>query len=461
MAVVVGLGLPAAVCAQGAPPKSLPAPSGNPLAIDFSKDPVLGFAHDTMAPELFEQTVSRAVSIHAGVREAEAAARAVAAEKDEARSGLFPTVDLGLQHDRSLSRQFGSDDNAVVERVRPYRRTDATATLTQNLFDWGATSDRIRAAGARERMANQDVRSTADDIALRAISAWYDVAAYRALVAMGGALDISQRDLIESVRMRIKQGLSAEGDLARVLTYTSNAQARLAGFRRSLSNAEARYAEVIGLAPPEEVRRPAFTAALPRSVDEARIAAANTPQVRSAELAATAARADWAAVSASNKPNVAGVIDAGRYGLIENDNDYDIRARVILRHRLIGGGGSARNAQAEGRYEQARAAAERVTQEAEREAAITFLDLQASHEEVAALEAAYKANRQARDVLAERFRSTQGSLTDVLNSEDSYFQIAAQYIQSVTRLDALKLVLLQRGGNLLSTLGVALPDTSQ
>jgi adhesin transport system outer membrane protein len=102
------------------------------------------------------------------------------------------------------------------------------------------------------------------------------------------------------------------------------------------------------------------------------------------------------------------------------------------------------------------AAAERTTQEAEREAAITFSDIKASELEVTALEKAYIANRQARDVLIERFRSTQGSLTDVLTSEDNYFQIAASYLQAVTRLDAERLVLLQRGGNLLPALGVNL-----
>ena len=85
-----------------------------------------------------------------------------------------------------------------------------------------------------------------------------------------------------------------------------------------------------------------------------------------------------------------------------------------------------------------------------------LIDIKASELEVTALEKAYIANRQARDVLIERFRSTQGSLTDVLTSEDNYFQIAASYLQAVTRLDAERLVLLQRGGNLLPALGVNL-----
>jgi outer membrane protein, adhesin transport system len=74
------------------------------------------------------------------------------------------------------------------------------------------------------------------------------------------------------------------------------------------------------------------------------------------------------------------------------------------------------------------------------------------------MERAYIANRQSRDVLAERFRYSQGNLLDVLNAEDSYFQVAAQYIQAVVRRDAQRLVLAQRGGALLGALGVKMPE---
>ena len=459
--VLIGAALlvlaPSAAVAQTLLPGALPRPVADPLRIDFSKDPILAYGRNTAPADNFRATIARAVENHPGLREAEAAERVTVAERQEARSGLFPTLDLGFTNDRSLSRQFGNnDDNAVVERVRPYRRTDATATVTQTLFDFGATSRRIRAASARESAAEAQIESSADDVALRAISAWYDLAGYSALVEMGSTLDLSQGDLAEAVKMRILQGLSAEGDLARVQAYISNSQARLAGFRRSLSNAEARYVEATGLPAPKKLERPALIARLPATIEDARILAQNSPQVRQAQLAARAARADWGAVNADNLPRVQGQIDAGRYGVFENDNDYDVRARIIVRHRLTGGGGQARSNQARARYEQAMAAAERTTQEAEREAAITFSDIKASELEVTALEKAYIANRQARDVLIERFRSTQGSLTDVLTSEDNYFQIAASYLQAVTRLDAERLVLLQRGGNLLPALGVNL-----
>jgi outer membrane protein, adhesin transport system len=367
-------------------------------------------------------------------------------------------VDLTLTADRSISRQFGDDNNSIIERVRPRGRTDANATVTQTLLDFGGTARRIKAARARATAADADVSASADDVALRAISAWYDLSAYRALVAMGTALQANEAELVDAVRERIRQGVAAESDLARIQTYTSSADARLAQFRRSLANAEARYTEVIGMPPAAIVDRPVLAMELPKTVAEARIASHETGQVRSAEAQAKAAEADYRSTVSDQLPRVQAVVDAGRYGVFENPRDYDVRGRLVLRHRLLGGGISARRDQAEQRYLQARAGADRVALEAERDAAITFSDLAAGDAEVAALERAYIANRQSRDVLAERFRVSQGNLIDVLNAEDAYFQVAAQFIQSVVRRDAQRLVLAQRSGRLLSALGVELPE---
>jgi outer membrane protein, adhesin transport system len=440
-------------------PDRLPLPGGSPLAIDFSTDPIIRFAHRTAAGEQFRQVIARAVEAHPAVAEANAAAREADAAVSQARSGLFPTVDLTFTADRSVSRRFGDDDNSIIERVRPRGRTDANATVTQTVLDFGGTARRIKAARARADAAEADIDSAADDVALRAISAWYDLAAYRALVTMGTALEASEQELVVAVRERIRQGIAAESDLARIQTYTSSTQARLAQFRRSLTGAEARYLEVVGLPPPPVLDRPDLPIALPPTAAEARVASHGTGQVRSAQAAARAAEADYRSTVSDLLPRVQAVVDAGRYGVFENDRDYDVRGRLVLRHRLFGGGVSARRDQAEQRYLQARASADRVEQEAERDAAITFSDVAASDIEVAALEQAYRANRQSRDVLAERFRYTQGSLIDVLNAEDTFFQVAAQLIQAVVRRDAQRLVLAQRSGILLSALGVDFPET--
>uniref|UniRef100_UPI00140DEB3D TolC family protein n=1 Tax=Sphingosinicella sp. YJ22 TaxID=1104780 RepID=UPI00140DEB3D len=141
------------------------------------------------------------------------------------------------------------------------------------------------------------------------------------------------------------------------------------------------------------------------------------------------------------------------YGVFENDRDYDVRARLGLRWRLFGGV-DPRARQFAARARGAEARADRVRVEAERDAAIAWADVQALEQQLAALEAAYRASRQSRDVIVTRFRAARGTLFDVIAAEDAYFAAATAYIQGLTELDAARYILLSRTGLLLQRLGI-------
>ena len=129
------------------------------------------------------------------------------------------------------------------------------------------------------------------------------------------------------------------------------------------------------------------------------LAAEQSAPVRSAEAKFDAARQEARAARADRLPQVAVGVDAGRYGVIENDRDYDIRGRVGMRWRLFGAA-DARAEQAEARARAADARASRIREEAGRDAAIAWSDVRALEEQLEALEAAYIASRRSRDVIA-------------------------------------------------------------
>lgn len=431
----------------------LPAPSGAPLDIDFAQDPVLKLGQAQVSPDAFRQLVADSVIRHPSLKEAEAGVAEARAGRGEARAALFPTVELALIGDRSLARNFSNDPDNLIERSRPRGRTDATANIQQRLFDFGATSKRIEAAGSRLRAASFDVEQAADQVALRTIAAWYDLYAYRALVGLGEAMGQSQRQLAGSVRERVRQGVAAEGDVARVEAYVATADSRTARYRRALATAEARLEELIGRAPPERLDRPMMDFVMPGSREAASTAAAGAPVVRSAEARAAAARYDATASRRETLPNVNAAINAGRYGVFENRDEYDVRGRLILSHRFFGGVDS-RADQARARASAAGAVAERVRDEAVRDAHIAFADVQSLELQLKAVEQSYVANRRSRDVLVERFRVARGTLFDVLTAEDDYFDAAAAYVQALTELDAARFILLSRSGRLLDAMGI-------
>lgn len=422
------------------------------MAIDFSTDPVLRLRHQQSGFAQFRTAIATAVEHHPGTAEVAAGEDEARAALDEARHGLLPTVDLSVTSYRVISREFSNDPFNIIERSRPRQRTDALLSVQQTLFDFGASARRITAAGARLRAAGADLEAAADRVALNAVAAWYDVFSFRALVSLTEAFIGSQRDLRAAVEMRIRQGVSAEGDLARIDSYIAQAQTRLAQFRRTLANAEARFTELTG-SPPAALQRAPTAGPVIASREEAVAAAEQSATVRSADAQSDAARDEARAARADRLPRIAVGVDAGRYGVIETDRDYDVRANIGLRYRLFGGL-DARGDQAAARARAADAHAQRLREEAGRDAAIAWSDVRALEDQLNALEASYIASRRSRDVIAERFRSARGTLFDVVAAEDSYFESATAYIQALTELDAARYVLLSRTGRLLDSLQI-------
>lgn len=431
----------------------LPPPSTDPMKIDLSTDPILRLARGQAPADQFRALVGTAVIHHPGTLEAEAAtaeARSVVSEANERR---LPSIDLLVSSNHSLSRRFGTLTEDIIERSQPRDRTDATLTVSQTLYDFGAGADRVSAAGARLRAAAADAEANADQIALNSIAAWYDVFAYRALVGLSESFVKNQQDLRAAVEERIRQGVSAPGDTARVDSYLASAETRLAEFRRQLANAEARFTELMGAPPPAQLER-APVAALPAMTkDAASLAAMSAPQPRAAQALADATRQEARAARADRMPQIGATMDANRYGVFENSTDYDVRGRLTLRQHLFGGT-EARLAQAEARARSADAHATRIRDEAARDASIAWSDVQALDEQLRATEESYIASRRSRDVLVERFVYERGNLFDVVAAEDSYFETATAYIRALSELDAARYVLLSRTGGLLPALGI-------
>jgi len=432
---------------------TLPPPSSDPMKIDVSADPILRLARSQASPDFFRSTIGQAVENHPATQEAEAQTSEARSIVDEAYERRLPSIDLSVSSYKVIAREFSNDPNNIIERSRPNQRTDATLSVSQTVFDFGAGAKRVEAAGARLRAAAADAEASADSIALNSIAAWYDVFAYRALVALTENFVSNQEELRAAVEERIRQGVSAPGDTARVESYLASAQTRLAGFRRQLANAEARFTQLTGAPPPPSLQR-APVAELPAmSNDAAQLQAMSAPQPRAAQANADAARQEAKATRADRLPQIGVGVDAGRYGVFENATDYDIRGRVTLRQRLFGGT-EARLAQAEARSRSADARATRIREESARDASIAWSDVKALEDQLKAMEANYLASRRSRDVLVERFINSRGTLFDVVAAEDSYFETATAYIRALSELDAARYVLLSRTGGLLAELHI-------
>lgn len=442
-----------AVDAQPQVANALPEPSGRPLAIDFSSDPVLALARQQGDNQAFRSAVAAAVAHNPATVESDALRREAREGLSQVRAGQLPSVDISLSSYRVLSRDFSNDPQNIIERSRPLQRTDALVSVRQSLIDFGGLENRIAAAGARLRAASADLENSADSVALDTIAAWYDVFGYRALAALSEAFIAAEREIRGDILRSIRQGVSAEGDIARIDSEIARGQTRLARYRRQLANAEARFRAATGAPAPARLERAPIPTGLATSPDAAALAAASVATVRSAEANAAAARGDAASARADRYPQISAGVDAGRYGVFENARDYDVRGTITLRQRLFGGI-DARARQFGAAADAAIAHADRARDQAERDAEIALADVAALSDQLEALDNAYRASRQSRDVIVARFRASRGTLFDVLAAEETYFDSAASYIEGLTQLDAARYVLLSRTGNLLAQLRI-------
>lgn len=130
-----------------------------------------------------------------------------------------------------------------------------------------------------------------------------------------------------------------------------------------------------------------------------------------------------------------------------------MRAKIAISQRFLGPG-RARKDQAVARADAAAARAIAVEAEAVREANIAWSDVEVMRTMMQSYESNYLAARMTRDAVVERFRVSRGTLFDVLDAEDRFFDAAASYIRALSEYDSARYVLLARSGRLLEVLEI-------
>jgi adhesin transport system outer membrane protein len=448
--------LPASTPADGAAAAAgvLPPPTDHPMTLDRANDPILSGALQTAPPEEFRRLVVDAVQQHPALAENEGYAKEARYARNQQIAQLYPSAEIDVPGFRVLGRQFaGQSIDNIVERTRADQRFDALATLNQLITDFGATSNRVKAAGERLRAAGYGVDNAADQVALNTIAAWYDVYALRTVLALTNSYRRDSEANRGAIQQRIAGGASAPADAALIENAIANLDIRIARFRQQLASAEARFRELTGSPPPDGLLRAPELGTVPTTITAARDAAATTAETQAALAQAQAATRDARAAQRDQLPTVSASLNGGRYGLIESNRDYDVVARITLRQRLFGGlPQRAKGAVAHAEAMDARAG--RISQENARDAETAFSDLQSLEEQAKALENSYVATLRTRDATIERFRYSRGTLFDVLNASDTFYAAAVGYIQAVAQRDAARYVLLSRTGKLLDAFGI-------
>lgn len=402
-----------------------------------------------------EEAVRDALARYPEVRGAAANVRASEAERDQARSGYFPSVDWRTSNGPDATSSDSLRAAGIGERR--LARYEEALTLRQMIYDGAATGSEVDRTEARIAGAQSKLEETRDVVALQLAKAWLDLLSADAHVVLARGNEATHEDTLAKVRARLDSGIGSMADV-------QQAEARLALARSArrvregdAEDARTRYRRLAGglpsaadlPAPPpvqasrEEARQDALRSSPTLLAAKAEVDAALA--VREGARAAHLPRLDLE-FSNSRTRDTGGVL--GRAA--------ETSAQLVLRYNLFrGGGDQARIRQAEERRtltEEAYENARRAVEENVDRSWVSLATLEAARED---LRAHARASAQVLDAYRDQFTLGRRSLLDLLNGENEHYQARAALIDNDFGVLAARYRLLSATGRLLPHFGLA------
>jgi outer membrane protein, adhesin transport system len=407
------------------------------------------------------QAVTSALKHFPDIRAAQANRRAAAELVDQARGAYFPSADLLLGTGRE---ETDSPGTRFAGQEAHLNRRESELTVTQLLFDWGATEGQVRRFAERADGANYQVASAGEAVALRAGLAYLEVLRLRGQIAFAEASVAAHERTVRQVDTLVERGAGRRSDLQQAAGRLALAQNQLAQLRGQLTQAEAAYRHVVGEMP-GALARPELADRLPQNIDRAiEDAVAAHPTVLVAEREHSAAQADRDSARGRMAPriNLEG-------GVARNNNIDGVRGlneerflMLRLRSNLFRGGSDlARVREAEARVEEASANLGRARNDVERELRQAWASLAANRVRLPDLERHAELSVQVVEAYRAQFGIGQRSLLDVLNAEAELYNARGDALNGQVAVTADEIRVLAGVGTLVSALGVASPGVEK
>ncbi len=441
--------LVAALLAQpvAAGPIAIPSPVDRPQLIAADTDAfLLALGKRSPGPDFVARLVAAAADLPAlGERSEEVAATRAA--RDQTRSRLFPGLGLDFIGARTITRDLLLP-TTQAENLAPRRRNDVVGSVDQLVTDFGATSARIRAGNASSDAARADLDAARNTALLQLVSAWYDVLGAQTAMALAQSNVDRMQSLADGAALRFERGMDSGGDVARARSYLAAAQSQKLNLGRRLRAAEARFVELFGRAP-GDLNRP-DTGPMPGDAGAVR------PELVAARAQERAAAAALSAAKSDRLPRIDARISGSTFDVLRGVQPaYDVRAQLTVRQRFsTGGAEAARVAELAARRRAAGLAVERIAAATTREADVAAADVDGLAAAMVPLQAAYLDSRRARDLFAEQFRVSRGTLFDVLRAEQDLLDTALTLAQTSYDLDVARFTVLARRGGLIERFGL-------
>ncbi len=383
---------------------------------------------------------------------------AIGYERDRARGGYLPQVDVGFgygieAHSDQLTRAKGNENNF-------YDRLEGSIRLSQLLYDGKETSSRVAIEDSKLVSAGHRVVDNAEAIALDAIIAHMSVYRQRQLLDLAQTNVNDHRDILDMLKERQEGGAGSIADVDQTEARLARAQASLIETEAALQAAEADYRQVVGklagdleyfVVPPE---------VLPGSLDQAIMQTINNnPKVLA--LSANVREAhNRVELSRSNfLPKVHAELSSSYEDQVESSETYEHNNQAMMRLRwniFSGHSDVADRKAAMARKLQAEANRDDQQDQVVEEVRATWAELLSARRQVVLYGDAMTYDKKTLESYRKQFNIGQRTLLDVLDARNELFQSSGLLVTAKTNEVIAAERLLALNGQLIESLQI--PD---
>ena len=185
--------------------------------------------------------VSDAVSAHPEYLSSLDSLRAAGANLKGSKANYLPQIKLIIDSNNLLDKSFEDGSNNLFEKSQSEHKTDARLTVTQLLYDFGATKNDISKSESLFDAKRAELSSTILNLIYRSVISYINVSAYTIFTnTIEGSYE-RHTSIKERIELKVEGGLSAPRELSRANARQAEAYAKLITVRQNLSKAISEY----------------------------------------------------------------------------------------------------------------------------------------------------------------------------------------------------------------------------
>ena len=403
------------------------------LCANLYSDDLLEPFMDEDQYQLFVEQISEAVSIHPEYLSSLDSLRAAGANLKGTKANMLPQVRFIIDSNNQLDKSFEDGSSNLFEKSRSEHKTDATITISQLLYDFGATKNDISKSEALFDAKRAELSSTIIDLIYRSVISYINVSAYTIFTNTINQSYERHVAIRERIEQKVEGGLSAPRELSRALARQAEAYAKLITVRQNLSKAIAEYRIYFPVSELPSKLPPSDLSLQLRTLQESReLMMKNNPNILRAISSLEASIFNTKKVKGESLPRLDLEIRGGQYNLSDQSDEYDIYSGINLSYDVFTGGKmTALNEQAEAESSAYMNNKDAIIRKIEAEMSNSLQNIKLIPSNIEAYKNAYIANKQSQYYANEQFQTSNVLLLDLLQTERDFLESSQALIEAL------------------------------